>query len=302
MPDPLEPRVKRRTKAVGIVFAMAVFAPFMRGAAQTPTNGPPIAANPGRPTVSTPATLTPVGYLQFENGFLDATNSGEFSNRAGVNQVTKLAVTHRIEFLLQSEPLVGSQDSAHTADRPGEVFAGVQGILIGGAQQRLTVAGSYFRRLHQSPAPELDTGTFRQDALVLMSDEFWRFHVDANVIFSEQVKEPVRRGQFGQTLSLSRVFGKTTLSGEIWHFTQPLIRDSAVGNLWAASYPVKPNLIVDAGFEHGFTSSSTRWETFVGFTYLLPHRLWKAPGPTSGTNITINEVDKGGTTQQPRYR
>ena len=26
-------------------------------------------ANPGRPTVSTPATLTPVGYLQFESGF-----------------------------------------------------------------------------------------------------------------------------------------------------------------------------------------------------------------------------------------
>ena len=30
------------------------------------------AANPGRPTVSTPATLTPVGYLQFENGGLFA--------------------------------------------------------------------------------------------------------------------------------------------------------------------------------------------------------------------------------------
>jgi hypothetical protein len=29
-------------------------------------------ANPGRPTVSTPATLTPVGYLQFENGGLYA--------------------------------------------------------------------------------------------------------------------------------------------------------------------------------------------------------------------------------------
>jgi hypothetical protein len=115
MPDLPEPRVKRRAKAVGIVFAMAVIAPLMRGAAQTPTNGPPIAPNPGRPTVSAPATLTPVGYLQFENGFLYATNSGEFSNRAGVNQVTKLAVTHRIEFLLQSEPFVGSQGSAHTA-------------------------------------------------------------------------------------------------------------------------------------------------------------------------------------------
>jgi hypothetical protein len=32
-------------------------------------------ANPGRPTVSTPATLTPVGYLQFENGVLFAEHS-----------------------------------------------------------------------------------------------------------------------------------------------------------------------------------------------------------------------------------
>ena len=30
-------------------------------------------ANPGRPTVSNPATLTPVGYLQFETGTLGAT-------------------------------------------------------------------------------------------------------------------------------------------------------------------------------------------------------------------------------------
>jgi hypothetical protein len=186
------------------------------------------------------------------------------------------------------------------ATRPGEVFAGVQGILIGGDQQGLTVAASYIRRLHQSPAPEFDSGTFRQDALVLMSDEFRNFHVDANVIFSEQVKEPVRRGQFGQTLSLSRVYGKTTLSGEIWHFTQPLIRDNAVGNLWAASYQVKPNLIVDAGFERGLTRSSTKWEILVGFTYLFPHRLWKAPGSENGTNTTINEVNKDGTIQQPR--
>ena len=118
MPDLPEPRVKRRARAVGIVFAMVVIAPHVRGAAQTPTNGPPIAANPGRPTVSTPATLTPRGYLQFENGFLHATKSGEFSTRAGVNQVTKLAVTRRIEFLLQSEPLDGSQGSAHVANRP----------------------------------------------------------------------------------------------------------------------------------------------------------------------------------------
>jgi hypothetical protein len=39
------------------------------------------AANPGRPTVSTPATLTPVGYLQFETGGLYAQISPEFTTR-----------------------------------------------------------------------------------------------------------------------------------------------------------------------------------------------------------------------------
>src|SRR6201984_1030149 len=48
-------------------------------------------ANPGRPTVSTPATLTPVGYLQFEQGFLGASDSPEFSSRYGLNEVMKLS-------------------------------------------------------------------------------------------------------------------------------------------------------------------------------------------------------------------
>jgi hypothetical protein len=50
-------------------------------------------ANPGRPTVSTPATLTPKGYLQFETGALRADHSPEFSSRFGFNEVMKLSVT-----------------------------------------------------------------------------------------------------------------------------------------------------------------------------------------------------------------
>ena len=50
----------------------------------------------------------------------------------------------------------------------------------------------------------------------------------------------------------------------------------AVGNLWAASYPIKPNLVLDAGFNHGLTSTSTPWEGFAGFIYLLPRRLWRS--------------------------
>ena len=59
--------------------------------AQTIVNPVP-EANPASPTVSTPATLTPVGYLQFETGSLGATTSPEFGTRLGINQVTKLTI------------------------------------------------------------------------------------------------------------------------------------------------------------------------------------------------------------------
>jgi hypothetical protein len=61
-------------------------------------------ANPARPTVSTAATLTPAGYLQFENGALYATDSPEFSKRLGINQVSKLTLDERVELLTLSSP------------------------------------------------------------------------------------------------------------------------------------------------------------------------------------------------------
>ncbi len=232
-------------------------------------------ANPGRPTVSTPATLTPVGYLQFENGALGAENSPEFDTRFGVNQVTKLAVAPRLEFLLQTEPLVRSRDLDTKEVHTGEVFMGAQAVVLPGSGRRPTVSVSYIRRLYASPAPELDLGTFRQNALLLVSFDSWGFHTDANGIFSEQSEGSLHRAQYGQTLSISHPLKKLTISGEIWHFTQPFLRGNAVGNLWAVSYPIRKNLVIDGGFDHGFTGTSTHWEGFAGFTYLLPRRMWK---------------------------
>jgi hypothetical protein len=241
--------------------------------AQSATTSAPD-ANPGRPTVSTPATLTPVGYLQFENGALFAQDSTEFSNRIGVSQVTKLSVLPRLELFLQSEPLAISQAQGQTAVHEGEVFAGAQAVLFSGGESQPTVSVSYIRRVHVSVAPELDIGTFRQSGSILLSDDLHGFHIDTNGIVAEQVQGEVRRAQFGQTLSISHPIGKLTISGEIWHFSQPFERGNAVGNLWAVSYSLRKNLVLDGGFNHGLTKTSTRSEKFVGFTYLLPHRLW----------------------------
>ena len=244
---------------------------------------PTPAANPARPTVSTPATLTPVGYLQFENGGLYASGSPEVESQFSVNQVTKLAVSSRLQLLLLSEPFALSDTSGSGGTRdvqprdiqPGDVLAGVQGVALKGKGRRPTVSLSYIGRVYAGSSPDLDIGSFRQGATVLVSDDLLGFHFDLNGLANEQVDGKLRRGQFGQTLSVSHPAGAFTIAGEIWHFSQPLTGGNAVGNLWALSYPVRKNLVVDAGFNRGLTGTSTQWEGFFGFTYLLPHRLWR---------------------------
>src|SRR5579864_4223808 len=149
----------------------------------------PVEANPGRPTVSTPATLTPPGYLQVETGVLGAEKSGEFSNRTGIEAVVKLSLTRRLEMLIQTEPMVFS-DLGLSGDRePGEVFAGFQALIHKGEGIHPTFSVSYFRRLYASPAPELDMGTNRQSALFLASFDVRGFHIDTNGIVTEQITD-----------------------------------------------------------------------------------------------------------------
>jgi hypothetical protein len=236
-------------------------------------------ANPARPTVATPATLTPVGYLQFENGIQYAADSPEFSSRVGINQVTKLTVHPRLQFLVQSEPVVHTGLGRAKEFNPGDVLAGVQAVALQGRDKWPTVSLSYFKHVYAGSAPDVDFGTPEHSLLLLLSDDLFGFHFDLNGMFNEQRDNRISRAQFGQTISVSHPLKKFTIAGELWHFTQPFLKGNAVGNLWAVSYPVRRNLVMDAGFNRGLTSSSTQWEGFAGFTYLLPHRLWREKKP-----------------------
>jgi hypothetical protein len=226
--------------------------------------------------VATPATLTPVGYLQFENGVLYASDSGEFATQASINQVTKLAVNSRLQFLLLSEPYAHSKIAeGQGSSDAGGVSAGVQGVLLPGSGKRPTVSASYIRQLYGGTAPDIDIGSAKNTAILLVSTDAAGFHFDINGLFSEQADGALRRAQFGQTISIAHPAGPVTIGAELWHFSQPLIRGNAVGNLWCVSYAPRKNLVVDAGFNRGLTSTSTQWEGIAGFSYLLPHRLWR---------------------------
>lgn len=232
-------------------------------------------ANPGRPTVSNPATLTPVGYLQFETGTLGAASSLEFSTYYEFNEVIKLAVSRRLEFIEASAPAAHSTLAGISANSAGDVFLGALVVLLPGEGAKPTVSASYTRRVYSGAAPDLDVGSPLNSSIFYASADVKGFHYDANFVFNEVLEGPVRRLQFGQTLSISHPLGKGFgLSGEIWRFSQPFQRGNAVGNLWAASYAARKNLVFDAGFEKGLTGTSTHWEAFAGLTYLLPHRLW----------------------------
>lgn len=230
-------------------------------------------ANPGRPTVSTPAALTPVGYFQFETGVLAAWHSLEFSSQTSLNEVIKYSVCRRVEFLASTNPYAHSDTLPTNAS--GGVSLGVQGIALFGEGARPTIAIGYFHTVYSGDAPDIDIGSPSNGLILLGSADIKGFHFDTNYLFNELSDQSnVRRAQFGQTLSVSHGLAKQFgISGEIWHFTQPFLRGNAVGNLWALNYNLKSNLVIDAGFNRGLTTTSTRWEIFSGFTYLLPHKL-----------------------------
>jgi len=259
----------------GLCLALGLALSTLNGYAQAAASTDPPAANPGRPTVSTPATITPVGYLQFETGLFAARHSLEFSSLISLNEVIKLAVAERLQLLAVSGPIVHSTTQGVSSNGSAEVFLGMQTVVHRGEGARPTIAASYFRRIYGGNTPDLDQGSPRNSLVLLASADVKGFHYDTNAMLNEVIDGSIHRAQFAQTLSVSHPVGKQfAIAGEIWHFTQPFLHGHAVGNLWAVSYAARPNLVIDGGFNRGLTSTSTRWEAFVGFTYLLPHKLW----------------------------
>ncbi len=251
-------------------------------------------ANPARPTVTNPAGIPPVGYLQFEQGFVQANGSPRLDRQFSVNQVTKISVNPHLMFQVLSQPFAASVKGQEHSRAEGDLQAGAQVVLVRALGRSPTVAAGYVYRVRSGNAADLDIGSFSQSALVLASGDVAQFHYDTNFIVSEQQSGAVRRAQFGETVSVTHPlpYPKLTLTGEFWHFTQPLVTGSGEGEahsrshsatatLWALAYSVKPNLIIDLGFDHGLTATSTQWQGIAGFTYLLPHGLWNKRQPAA---------------------
>lgn len=261
----------------------------------TPGQSPPPVANPARPTFTNPADLPPSGYLQFEQGLIEAGRSPGLDRQFSVGQVTKIAVHPRLMFEFVSQPFAYSTVSPDTSRDAGDLDVAVQGVVYAKHGAVPTVAVAYQNVIRSGSAPNLDIGSSSRSLILLISGDIGLTHYDTNYIVSEQTlpappAPTLRRAQFGQTICISHPLfpgetgGHLGLSGELWRATQPLptmdrsnrpvARANAVGALAALSYTVRPNLVLDTAINRGLTSTSTSWQYLAGFTYLLPHRLW----------------------------
>lgn len=302
------------------LLAIALVGYGLAASAQSQPDSTPPEANPGRPTVTNPASITPVGYLQFEQGYLGSLDSPATSSQYGLNQSIKLTVHPRLMLQVQSQPFATSSvaGTPGVSTDEGDVLLGAQLIVwnrpatsvsLPGDRHRHayvrsalpTIAVTYLNRVHDGTAPDIDLGSQDRTALLLFSGHASGIdvHYDINIIVSQQseveplptnppVSHNVRRAQFGRTFSIDRPLFNPNLqiSAEIYSFSQPFVhatsagvtipRADLLGALVAFSYQLRPNLVFDCGFEHGLTSTSTRWQSFTGFTYLLPRRLWPA--------------------------
>ncbi len=248
------------------------------------------AADPARPTVTNPAHIPPPGYLQFEQGFLQAASSPGVSNQFSIVQTTKLSLNHYVMVQVASQPFAftTNQPTFHSKDT-GDLILGAQVLFDDkneGRSRIPTIALAYNGRIRSGSSPDLDIGSFSQGLVLLASGTLYGVHYDTNYTVNSQPDDSSHhRAQYGQSLSLTRQITQPfSLTGELWHFTQPLVptdrhnapvpRANAVGLLVTPAYALRPTLVLDCGFDHGLTSTSTAWEGFAGFTYLLPHRLW----------------------------
>jgi hypothetical protein len=243
--------------------------------AAVPESQPPgLNANPGRPAMTTSALLTPIGYAQFETGFLYAAESADFSNRNAEEETMRLTVASRMQVILAGEPVAASKVGGQASAARGDTTAGAQVILMPGHVVKPTVSVSYFRLLREGNATNLDIGGFANSVLLMASADLGHFHVDSNGFLNE-TEGPIRRAQLGQTVAVTHpVTPKLSATVELRHFSQPLSGGDGLSALWACAYAVRPNLVFDTGLVRGFTGTSTQWQVASGVTYVLPRRIW----------------------------
>jgi len=228
------------------------------------------AVTPYRPSVSTPATLSAPGWLEFEAG-LFGSRGIDPARRDSLPYTVKLAFTPDWGLRIGGDALVHQRNADDTSLHGG----GDTTIVL---KRRFAVNDASAFGLEigtKLPTAAKGLGSGQADVGVngIYSADFPnQWHTDINLSANRlgSAAADVSRWQTGWAVALSRSMTEAwglvaELSGThqhgAGHTTQALA---------AASYAVSSRLNVDLGLSKGLTAASGGWSVFTGFTVLGP--------------------------------
>jgi hypothetical protein len=232
-----------------------------------------IAANPNRPTVSNPAHVTQYGVLELEFGWDHYWLEGDVG-QTSMNSLLKFGLLCDIELRWAANPLLSRTDVQGTRRTIGDNWLGTEIRLHRQTKRLPTVAFSYGLKLPSASAGRgLGPGKVDHFFTLAASELAWRFNFDLNLT-QYLIARPGTSGFDNNqqlALALSRpLHGRLQFSGEIYGNTH--LNEATPGfvsSLWALSYAISPRLVIDGGFENGFTSGGPHRHVFAGFTYSI---------------------------------
>ena len=111
---------------------------------------------------------------------MGAADSPGLDSQFSFNEVIKYAPLRWLQGVLSAQPFAHTQTSGHTANDAGDVDLGVQLVAHHGEGANPTIAFSYFGRVYEGAAPDLDIASFRNSAFLLVSADVKGFHYDTN--------------------------------------------------------------------------------------------------------------------------
>src|SRR5260221_29293 len=248
-----------------------------------------MAANPNRPTVANPADITQYGVLELEYGW-DRVWPQPGLHQTSFGGLLKFAVLCDVELRWNTTSILSQTDPNGTSRGFGDNWLGAQVRIYKQTKRIPTLAFAYAGKIPSASAEKgLGTGLVDHSFTFLASKDVAGVHVDFNVthfLIGRQNMSGLNQASdhgFDQNnqfnLASSRpVHGKLQFTGEFYGDTS--LNGATPGfasSLWALTYAVTPRLVIDSGYEAGFTAGGPRRHLFVGFTYSISnlYRDWR---------------------------
>jgi hypothetical protein len=267
-------RIHCFTRSLSVVAALLYFwTPVVH--ADCPDAEPgKIVANPNRPTVADPADITQYGVLELEYGYAHVkAHFNEHENDLG--GLLKFAATCNLEIRWDGGTFINRGDLNGSQSSTGDNWLGFQYRFHRQSRHLPATALSYSAKFPSASATKgLGSGRYDHQIKLLASKDVRGIHFDLNAsVF--QVGRPDKSGSDRNeevNLAFSHPIYKALLfTGEFYGDTK-LGRNSPAyaSGLWAFTYAITPRLVIDAGMDHGLTSSSPHNRIiFAGFTYSI---------------------------------